>query len=363
MRELLDFELIVCAGPGGVGKTTSAAAIATAGAIHGLATCVITVDPARRLKDALRLAELGTDPVRVKGDGFEFDALALDTKRTFDSVIERFAPSPAIASRILGNRLYEEISNEVAGSGEYMAMEKLHELASSERYDLLVVDTPPSSNARDLIAAPNRLGNLLASRALDILKAPTSILGIADNRFSKMTLSALLNALERWTGFDLLNDLGDFVDSFEGMIDGFQQRAREVHQLLRDEHTAFVLVTTAEPHTVATTIDYQRELQESGLPLAGLVVNRVHDFAPLPPTVLAPAGVDERFWKKAVRNHRELVTLAQRDQTMIEKLTAETGIAPRALLPALDDNPSTLESLARLGASISAPQAAEIEAS
>jgi anion-transporting ArsA/GET3 family ATPase len=349
IESLLRKRLVICVGCGGVGKTTVAAALTVAGAWQRRRAGVITVDPARRLKDALGLDGLSVEPHRVKITGGHFDALALDAKRTFDAIIHRFAPNPAAAQRILDNRLYQEVSDGLAGSAEYMAMEKLHELLHARRYDLLVVDTPPSTHVRDLLAAPNRLVNLLASRAVSLLQAPASLL--SGSPLGRVTLSALLKALQRWTGLDLLHDLADFVSGFEHMIEGFSQRAEEVNALLRATSTAFVLVTTAEPHTIDMTIGFQRELAEGGFPVAGIIANRVLAFPRLRDPESATADWEEPLRGKLLRTYNELHTLSRRDRLALQRLHTETHVPLLAAVPAVPEAPTSLaglESFARL---------------
>ncbi len=346
--DLLHKRLIICVGCGGVGKTTTAAALALAGALHTRRCAVITVDPARRLKDALGLDGLSVDPQRVEVDATaHFDALALDTKRTFDALVQRFAPSAPAAQRILANRLYQELSNGLAGSAEYMAMEKLHELVHLHRYQLLIVDTPPSAHVRELLAAPNRLTNLLASRAVSVLQAPARLISGADSALGRLTLSALLKALRRWTGMDLLQDLADFVSGFEHMIEGFSRRAEEVSRLLRAPSTAFVLVTTPEPHTVETTIGFHHEMTESGFPVAGIIANRVLAFPRLPDPDAATAGWEEPLRRKLLRNYAELHELSRRDQRALRHLYDATQAPLLAAIPAVSDAPTSLEGLQR----------------
>lgn len=347
LEGLLRKRLVVCVGCGGVGKTTTAAALALAGARHGRRAAVITVDPARRLKDALGLDNLSVEPRRVSVDATaHFDALALDTKRAFDALVQRFAPSPAAAERILTNRLYQELSDELAGSGEYMAMEKLHELVHLHRYQLVIVDTPPSAHARDLLAAPNRLVNLLASRAVSLLQAPASLLSGA-SAAGRLTLSALLKVLQRWTGFDLLQDLADFVSGFEHMIEGFSRRAEEVNHMLRTSTTAFVLVTTAEPHTVETTIAFHRELTAAGFPVAGIIANRVLAFPRLSDPDGATIAWEEPLRGKLLRNYTELRELSRRDRRALQHLHAETQAPLLAAVPAVTDAPTSMAALER----------------
>lgn len=347
LEGLLRKRLIVCVGCGGVGKTTTGAALALAGARLGRRAAVITVDPARRLKDALGLDGLSVEPHRVSVDATaHFDALALDTKRAFDALVHRFASSPAAAERILANRMYQELSNELAGSAEYMAMEKLHELVHVHRYQLVIVDTPPSAHARDLLAAPNRLVNLLASRAVSLLQAPASLLSGASTA-GRLTLSALLKALQRWTGFDLLQDLADFVSGFEHMIEGFSLRAEEVNSMLHAPTTAFVLITTPEPHTVETTIEFHRELTAAGFPVAGIIANRVLAFPPLSDPEGATMAWEEPLRGKLLRNYTELHELSRRDRRALSRLHAETQAPLLAAVPAVTDAPTSLAGLER----------------
>lgn len=348
IENLLHKRLIICVGAGGVGKTTTAAALAVAGALHARRSAVITVDPARRLKDALGLDGLSIQPHRVKLDGtIGFDALALDTKRTFDELIERFSPNRAAAQRILANRLYQELSNELAGSAEYMAMEKLHELLHSHRYHVLVVDTPPSAHARDLLAAPNRLANLLATRAVSLLQAPASLVSGSTSSVARFALGALLKALQRWTGLDLLRDVADFAGAFEHMIEGFLTRAGEVDRLLRAPTTAFVLVTTPEPHTVETTIAFHRELVDGGFPVAGIIANRVLAFPLLHDAKTAVADWEPSLQRKLLRNYAELHELSRRDHRALRRLHLKTHSPLLAAIPAATAAPTSLEGLQR----------------
>lgn len=339
--DLFDKSLVICVGAGGVGKTTTAAALALGAAMKRRRAAVITVDPARRLKDALGLEALSTDPHTVRVGESEFDALALDVKRTFDSVIQRFAPTPAVAEGILSNRLYHELSNELAGSAEYMAMEKLHEMSGTGNYDVIIVDTPPSSHAGDLLAAPSRLSNLLASRALSLLQAPALLLGAAESRFARMSLSTLLKTLQRWTGMDLLQDLSDFVGGFEGMTEGFSARAAEVNELLRSSRTGFVLVTTLEPHTIDTTIRFHAQLTEGGFEVAGIIANRVIAFPEIEPADVP----DEQLRRKLVTNYAELRELSRRDQRALRHLHRETECPLLAAVPVSSEAPMSLAAL------------------
>ena len=234
-------EIVICAGAGGVGKTTTAAAIALGMAERGLKVAVLTIDPARRLADSLGLPELGNEERQVEIDGSgELWAMMLDPKRTFDDLIEKHAPDERTRDAVLSNRIYQELSNAVAGSQEYMAMEKLYELHQEERYDLLVLDTPPSRNALDFLEAPERLSRFVDSRSLQLFLRPGR-LGL--KVFGRGT-GMLFSALQKVTGVDLLQDLSEFFASFGDMAEGFRERAARTSELLADRRTTFLLVTS-----------------------------------------------------------------------------------------------------------------------
>jgi len=347
IERLFDQRLVVCLGSGGVGKTTTAAALAVAGAMADRETAVITVDPARRLKDSLGIADLDTipRPVPLPRAGGRLEALALDTKRTFDALVTRAAPNPTIAAAILRNRLYQELSNGLGGSTEYMAMEKLHELLHHGTYDLIVVDTPPSAHARDLLSAPVRMTELLASSAVRFLKTPASILG-NEGGLARMTLGAILKGLQRLTGMNLLQDLSDFAANFEHLVDGFRTRAQEVESALRERSTSFVLVTTPEPDTIESTIEFHRELERERFPVAGVIANRVYRF----PEVAqgnGKGGYPEALRRKLLANYEDFRALSERDSRALERLVRETRVPVLAVLPVFDTPPASREGLER----------------
>jgi anion-transporting ArsA/GET3 family ATPase len=228
-----------------------------------------------------------------------------------------------------------------------MAMEKLHELVHHRRYQLLVVDTPPSAHARDLLAAPNRLASLLATRAVSLLQTPSNLLRFQPSRLGHATLSTLLRALERWTGLQLLSDLSDFAFGFEHMLEGFSQRAKEVERLLHAKRTSFVLVTTLEPYTVAATIGFHRELADGDFPVAGIIANRVLAFPRLRDPVVEAAGWDEPLRAKLLRNYNDLYELSRRDRDALRQLHGETGAPLLAAVPAVTERPTSLAGLLR----------------
>ncbi len=282
IAELLkDKRVCVCGGSGGVGKTTTSAAIALGMAARGLKVAVVTIDPARRLANALGLEELHNEPRlvasgRIAEAGLEMEgelwAMMLDPKRTFDELIDRIAPDAERAEEIKANRIYSELSTAVSGSQEFTAVAKLYDLAQEDEFDLLVLDTPPARNALDFLDAPGRLTSFLEGRALKAFVRPT---GIGMRVLSKGA-SPLLAALRRVTGIDLLSDLSTFFGLLGDMTNDFSLRAKQVEQMLRADTTAFVLVTSAQREAIDEAIWFRQTLTESGLPFCGIIVNRVH---------------------------------------------------------------------------------------
>jgi anion-transporting ArsA/GET3 family ATPase len=281
---LEDRQICICAGSGGVGKTTTSAAIAMGMAARGLKVAVLTIDPAKRLANSLGLPELGNeermiDPERFAVHGIEMKgelwAMMLDAKRTFDDLVERHAPDEQTRDRILQNRIYKEISNAMAGSQEYMAMEKLYELHQEARYDLLVLDTPPTRHALDFIDAPERMTRFIEGRSLQFFLKP----GRLGLRVVGRSGGVLFSALKRITGIDLLQDLSEFFQSFGDMAQGFSERAARVKALLGQRGTTFLLVTAPEREAIDEGVFFWRRLKEARLPFGGVVVNKIHvDF-------------------------------------------------------------------------------------
>lgn len=346
IQAVLDQRLVLCLGCGGVGKTTIAAALAVAAAERGKRVVVLTVDPARRLKSALGLDAMDHRIHRVPiGAGRFLDALMLDTKRMFDALVERFAASPEAAARIFQNRIYQEISSELAGSSEYMAMEKLHELASTGEYDTIVLDTPPSAHVRDLLAAPNRLLSLLASRAVRILKAPTVLLDEARSRTARIPLQALLKALERLTGLPLLRELADFVSGFEHMLEGFARRAQEIETLVRAPHTAHVLVTTAAAPTARATEEFCEELRSLNCRPAGIIANQLYVFSGADPGEARRQAAADAFRAKLWKNYQRLHAIGRQQAQTIRDLCKATALPLLAVAPAFVRPPGSMREL------------------
>ena len=272
----------VCAGAGGVGKTTTAAALAAGMAQRGRRVLVLTIDPARRLAGALGLPETDDDEHVVDlaahgmaGSG-SLHAAMLDARRTFDALVREQAPTEAAAERILRNPIYQQLAGAVAGSHEYMAMERLYEVWSSGRFDLIVLDTPPSRHALDFLEAPARVTRFVDGRALRLLVRPSVRAGTFGMRVLGAGPNLALGAIERLTGGTFLADLSELLASFEGMYEGFQRRADEVSRLLASPETTFVLVTVPLPEPITEADFFWRALRERDLPFGGVVMNKVH---------------------------------------------------------------------------------------
>jgi anion-transporting ArsA/GET3 family ATPase len=266
--------VIVCTGAGGVGKTTTAAALGIEAARLGRRTIVLTIDPARRLAQSLGLSRLDTSPHAVR-DVEGLDAMMLDMKRTFDEVVHRHAGSPARAERIMANRFYQQMSASLAGTQEYMAMEKLYDLHETGAYDCIVIDTPPTRNALDFLDAPKRLTDFLEGRFLKMFLSPGLAAGRLASRAVGLGTGMFMRAASRITGASVLADLADFFQSFEGMYEGFKERAQAVYRLLQHPASAFVVVSSPEPPALREAGYFLRRLARDGMPTAGVVVNRV----------------------------------------------------------------------------------------
>ena len=278
--------VIICCGTGGVGKTTTAAVIALEGARRGRNACVVTIDPARRLADALGIAHLGNDATEIDrklwaadsdGDagsvaGGRLSALMLDTKSTFDVLVSRNASSPEQAQRILDNTFYRNVSGALGGTQEYMAMEKLHELYDEGDFDLIVVDTPPTRHALDFLDAPKRLTRLLDNRVFRLLMMPTR----AYLRVASVAVQTFLRTVARGVGSEVIEDVVAFFRSFEGMEEGFRERAQVVGDLLTHSDTAFVLVTSPRRDAMQEATFFAERLAAANQSVQALVVNRVH---------------------------------------------------------------------------------------
>jgi anion-transporting ArsA/GET3 family ATPase len=275
--------IIVCCGSGGVGKTTSAAALGLRAAERGRHVVVLTVDPARRLAQSMGLSSLDNTPRLVEGTqagaaGGSLHAMMLDMKRTFDEIVEAHS-DPDRAAQILANPFYQSLSSSFAGTQEYMAMEKLGQLRRADEWDLIVVDTPPSRSALDFLDAPQRLGRFLDGRLIRLLTGPTKTGGRAYLKLVTTGFTMVTGVITKVIGMQLLRDVQTFVAAFDTMFGGFRERAEDTYRLLQAPGTAFLVIATPEPDALREASYFVERLTSDQMPLAGLIVNRVHRSA------------------------------------------------------------------------------------
>jgi anion-transporting ArsA/GET3 family ATPase len=347
--------LIVTCGPGGVGKTTTAAAIGLMGARMGRRVVVVTIDPARRLADALGLDGGQTDePHRVKGLGRlagSLDVLMLDAERTFDRMITDRAGARADA--ILQNRIYRSIAGSLSGAQEYMAIERLHQLHEARTHDLIVVDTPPSRHAIDILSAPDRLTAFFGHPVYRALTMP----GRSMARVTSTAATAFSWTVKRLAGPRIVEDTIELFRSMAGIEDGLRSRAAEVSALLRHSSTSFVLVSSPRAEAIDEAQHLADALQAGGYRLRAVVANLVH---PLPATCdLADAEVPSgSALADQVAHHRQLTTLALAERDELKALWAsvdegEDSTVRREVL-LLDHDVHALDTLAEIADALTA---------
>ena len=319
-------KIVVCCGSGGVGKTTTAAALALRAAERGRRTVVLTIDPARRLAQAMGLTELDNTPRAVAGVDGQLDAMMLDMKRTFDDIVVAHA-EPAKAAAILANPFYVALSSSFAGTQEYMAMEKLGQLKASGEYDLVVVDTPPTRSALDFLDAPERLTTFLDGRLVKILLAPAKAGGKAYLKVVTVGFNVFTSAITRIIGASVLQDVSQFVAALETMFGGFRERAQATYDLLKADGTMFVVVATPERDALREAAYFVERLASEQMPLAGLVVNRVHRSSAQGLTaersIAAAEGLDPTSLTAGVlRLHADRLALSAREARLQERFTS-----------------------------------------
>jgi len=352
--------IIVCCGSGGVGKTTTAAAIGLRAAERGRQVCVLTVDPARRLAQSLGLTSLDNTPRLIEGlsgeAGGSLHAMMLDMKRTFDEIVEAHA-DPARAAQILANPFYQSLSSSFAGTQEYMAMEKLGQLRRSDEWDLIVVDTPPSRSALDFLDAPERLGRFLDGRLIRLLTSPVKA-GRPLTKVLNAGFSVMTGALTKVLGGQLLRDAQTFVTAFDTMFGGFRERSDATYKLLQAPGTAFLVVAAPEPDALREAAYFVERLGEERMPLAGLILNRVHrvpDIRLSAARALAAAETLEPDGSPvavaALRLHAERMTLNDREQRVAAAFTSAHPAVPVVEVPAFPADVHDLEGLRRLAQS------------
>jgi len=326
-----DRSIVICCGSGGVGKTTTSAAIALEAARLGRVACVVTIDPARRLANSLGVDELSNSPTRIAGDWpGELHALMLDPKGTFDDLIARYSDSDQQAEDIRLNRIYRNLTGTLSGTQEYMAMEKLHELVEEGGFDVVVVDTPPSRNALDFLDAPRRLTQFLENKIFRALMAPT-----------------------RAAGADIVSDAVAFFQAFEGMEEGFRDRAARVRELLVQPGTAFVLVASPRPDSIEEAVHFADKLAESGMSATALIVNRVQPRFATDDQLASLASLAVADGREGtatgladlVENLSGYTLASDREETAYAGLVSQVAPAPVYRVPLLNSDVHDLDGL------------------
>ena len=357
---LVERRICVCVGAGGVGKTTMSAAIALGLAARGRRVALVTIDPSHRLAGALALNELSNEPLTLSREHLaptglelrgEVCAMVLDPKRTFDELVWQLAPDARTRERVLGNRIYRELSNAVGGSHEFSAVAKLYELDRSNAYDAIVLDTPPSRNTLDFLRAPERLIQFFDARTLRVLLAPAGL----GARLAGRAGAPALAVIRHLVGVDLLAEIALFLSAISGLLSGFRERASAVEALLRDPASAFIMVSSPEREPVRESIAFAGALREAQIPLGGLVVNRVHSAeagtADAIETALTEA-VGERLAHVVAASEARARVLAERDKVGIGGLDAALGDVPHARIPAFNGGLGELETLGAVARSL-----------
>ncbi len=342
-------DVVICAGPGGVGKTTTAAALAVHAARQGRRVAVVTIDPAKRLADALGLGYDGLDnePRAVEGPwpaGGGLWASMLDTKSTFDDLVRRYAIGPAQAESILANRFYRNISGALSGTQEYMAAEKLYELHETGHFDLVVVDTPPTRQALDFLDAPRRLVRFLDNRIFRLLMMPTR----AGLRAANVATQLFLRTVSRVVGGEVVREALAFFTAFEGMEQGFRDRTQRVEELLHSPSTAFVLVATPRAGATAEAVYFAERLANSGKRVAAVVENRTLPRFGVPEDLLSGKGAPDRRssgYGALLANAGELDRASKDENHHIEWLAARV---PEAIVARVPMIPGEVHDLAGL---------------
>ncbi|MEU6484492.1 ArsA family ATPase [Streptomyces sp. NPDC046887] len=365
--------IVVCCGAGGVGKTTTAAALGVRAAERGRRVVVLTIDPARRLAQSMGIDQLDNVPRRVDGihpgaDG-ELHAMMLDMKRTFDEIVEAHA-DPARAAAILGNPFYQSLSAGFAGTQEYMAMEKLGQLRARDEWDLIIVDTPPSRSALDFLDAPKRLGSFLDGRFIKLLMAPAKAGGRAGMRILNASMSMMTGTLGKLLGGQFLQDIQTFVAAMDTMFGGFRTRADATYRLLQAPGTAFLVVAAPEPDALREAAYFVERLGAERMPLAGLVLNRVHGTGATglsAERALAAAETLEQEPGDASASdlaagllhlHAERMQVMAREQRTRDRFTSLHPEVPVTAVPALPGDVHDLSGLRAIGDRLAAGHAA-----
>jgi anion-transporting ArsA/GET3 family ATPase len=357
--------VVVCCGAGGVGKTTTAAAMAVRAAEYGRTVVVLTIDPAKRLAQALGIASLGNTPQRVplgpevKG---ELHAMMLDMRRTFDEMVLQYSSDAQRAEAILENQFYQTVATSLAGTQEYMAMEKLGQLLAEDKWDLIVVDTPPSRNALDFLDAPKRLGSFMDSRLWRLLLAPGRGIG----KLVTGAVGLAMKALSTVLGSQMLSDAAGFVQALDATFDGFRQKADKTYELLKRRGTQFVVVSAAEPDSLREATFFVDRLSQEKMPLAGLILNRTHpmlcdlnaDKANEAADQLGGDDGPEALTAAILRIHADRAMTAKREVRLLSRFTGANPAVAIVGVPSLPFDVSDMEALRAIADQITGATAA-----
>lgn len=354
-------QVIVCCGSGGVGKTTTAAALGLRAAEQGRAVCVMTIDPAKRLAQSMGLTELDNTPRPITGvANGSLSAMMLDMKRTFDEIVESHSDAER-AQTILANPFYQALSSSFAGTQEYMAMEKLGQLraagAAGDSWDLIIVDTPPSRSALDFLDAPKRLGSFLDGRLIRILAAPAKGAGRFTSRVVSASFGVFTNVLSKIIGAQVLKDIQVFVASFDALFGGFRERAEATYAQLKAPDTRFVVVAIPEADALREASYFVERLEEEKMPLAGMVLNRVSPgHAPDLTAEAAEAGAEvlddleeDPITAGLLRLHADRMLAIRRQSHLTESFTAAHPHVPIVAVPAFGDDVHDIDGLRAIG--------------
>ncbi|MEZ0357208.1 ArsA family ATPase [Mycobacterium sp. SA01] len=345
--------VVVCCGAGGVGKTTTAASMALRAAEYGRTVVVLTIDPAKRLAQALGIEELGNTPQRVplapEVSG-ELYAMMLDMRRTFDEMVVEYSGSER-AQSILDNQFYQTVATSLAGTQEYMAMEKLGQLLGQDRWDLVVVDTPPSRNALDFLDAPKRLGSFMDGRLWRLLLAP----GRGFGKLVTGVVGLAMKAMSTILGSQMLSDASAFVQSLDSTFGGFREKADRTYELLKRRGTQFVVVSAAEPDALREASFFVDRLSTEGMPLAGLILNRTHPTLSSLTVERAIDGIEEleaagpdngnQLAAAVLQIHADRAQTAKREVRLLSRFTGANPHVPVVGVPSLPFDVSDLDAL------------------
>jgi anion-transporting ArsA/GET3 family ATPase len=360
---LKERHIIVCTGSGGVGKTTTSAALALRAAEMGRRTIVCTIDPAKRLAQSLGLEQIGDAPKLVPASAFgrgkpksELWAMMLDMKSTFDEMVLEMT-TPERGEKILANPFYQHISSTLAGTQEYMAMEKLWELHEEGRWELIIIDTPPTRSALDFLDAPRRLTDFLEGRFLKLMMFPYMKAGKTGLKIVNFGTRVALRAVTRITGSDLFADVANFFQQFEGMYETFKVRARRVRELMGARRTAFIVVTAPTEASLNEARFFAERLHKEDIPLGGIVVNRAHAVPPVrgleDPIAMADRAGDGLF-AEVLRVYAGWRAVSMREERLLTGTLGAMQGTPVWRVPDLADEVVDLKSLREVGALLAA---------